>query len=97
MWTSITLAIAAIILLLLPSTRKNVALLAPACAAVFVSVWIDKGLGLIVPGFIPNPLGEVYEYLPTINEALIVFGVWAMGGLILTLLYKVVVGVRQEK
>jgi molybdopterin-containing oxidoreductase family membrane subunit len=97
MWTSITLAIAAIILLLLPSTRKNVALLAPACAAVFVSVWIDKGLGLIVPGFIPNPLGEVFEYVPTINEALIVFGVWAMGGLILTLLYKVVVGVRQEK
>ena len=97
MWTSITLAIAAIILLLLPSTRKNAAILAPACAAVIVSVWIDKGLGLIVPGFIPNPLGEVYEYLPTINEALIVLGVWAMGGLILTLLYKVVLGVRQEK
>ena len=96
MWTSITLAIAAIILLLLPSTRKNAAILAPACAAVIVSVWIDKGLGLIVPGFIPNPLGEVYEYLPTINEALIVLGVWAMGGLILTLLYKVVLGVRQE-
>ncbi len=96
MWTAITLAIAAIVLLLLPATRKNAATLTPACAAVIVSVWIDKGLGLIVPGFIPNPSGEVFEYVPTINEALIVLGVWAMGGLILTLLYKVVVGVRQE-
>jgi len=96
MWTAITLATAAIVLLLLPSTRKNTAILAPACAAVIVSVWIDKGLGLIVPGFIPNPLGEVFEYVPTINEALIVLGVWAMGGLILTLLYKIVLGVRQE-
>ena len=96
MWTSIILAIAAIVLLLLPATRKNAAILAPACAAVIVSVWIDKGLGLIVPGFIPNTLGEVFEYVPTINEALIVLGVWAVGGLILTLLYKVVLGVRKE-
>lgn len=96
MWTAITLAVAAIVLLLLPATRKNVAFLAPACAAVIVSVWIDKGLGLIVPGFIPNPLGEVFEYVPTLNEALIVLGVWAVGGLILTLLYKVVLGVRQQ-
>jgi molybdopterin-containing oxidoreductase family membrane subunit len=96
MWTSITLAIAAIVLLLLPSTRNNTAILAPASAAVFVSVWIDKGLGLIVPGFIPNPVGQVFEYVPTLNEALIVLGVWAVGGLILTLLYKVVLGVRQQ-
>jgi len=96
MWTAVALATAAIILLLLPATRKNTATLVPACAAVIVSVWIDKGLGLIVPGFIPNPLGEVFEYVPTINEALIVLGVWAMGGLILTLLYKIVLGVRQQ-
>jgi len=96
MWTSILLACLAIVLLAIPLTRRNHTILAIACAAVFVSIWIDKGLGLIVPGFIPNPLGEVYEYLPTINEALIVLGVWAMGGLILTLLYKVVLGVRQQ-
>jgi molybdopterin-containing oxidoreductase family membrane subunit len=96
MWTAITLAMAAIVLLLLPSTRKNTAIIAPACAAVIISVWIDKGLGLIVPGFIPNPVGEVFEYVPTLNETLIVLGVWAMGGLILTILYKVVLGVRQQ-
>ena len=96
MWASILLACLAIVLLAIPLTRRNHTILAIACAAVFVSIWIDKGLGLIVPGFIPNPLGEVYEYLPTINEALIVLGVWAMGALILTLLYKVVLGVRQQ-
>jgi molybdopterin-containing oxidoreductase family membrane subunit len=97
MWTAIILAIAATVSLLIPATRSNAALLAPACAAVFISIWIDKGLGLIVPGFIPNPLGEVFEYTPTLNEALIVLGVWAVGGLILTLLYKVVLGVRSAK
>jgi len=95
-WASILLACLAIVLLVIPSTRRNLPILAIACAAVFVSVWIDKGLGLIVPGFIPNPVGEIYEYLPTLNEVFIVLGVWAMGGLILTLLYKVVLGVRQQ-
>lgn len=94
-WTSITLACAAIILLVIPSMRKNQLILALACAAVFISIWIDKGLGLIVPGFIPSPLGDITEYTPTLLETLITIGVWSMGGLILTLLLKVVLGVRQ--
>ncbi len=63
MWTSILLACIAIVLLIIPSSRKNHGILALACAAVFVSIWIDKGLGLIVPGFIPSPLGEISEYV----------------------------------
>jgi molybdopterin-containing oxidoreductase family membrane subunit len=94
MWTSIILACASIVLLVIPRTRTNQNILAIACAAVFVSIWIDKGLGLIVPGFIPTPTGEIFEYMPTLLESLIVLGVWAMGALILTLLYKVVLSVR---
>lgn len=94
-WTSVILACAAIILLVIPSMRKNQLTLALACAAVFISIWIDKGLGLIVPGFIPTPLGEITEYTPTVLETLITAGVWATGGLILALLLKVVLGVRQ--
>jgi len=97
MWTSILLAFAAIIMLVTPSSRKNHVTLALACAAVFISIWIDKGLGLIIPGFIPNPMGEMTEYMPTMIEILITMGVWAMGGLLLTLLYKVVMGVRQGR
>jgi Ni/Fe-hydrogenase subunit HybB-like protein len=96
MWASILLACLAIVLLVTPALRKNTTLLAVACATVFVSIWIDKGLGLIVPGFIPNPMGEIYEYIPTLNEALVVIGVWGLGALILTLLYKVVVEIRKK-
>jgi len=95
LWTSVTLACAAIILLVIPSSRKNHVTLALACAAVFISIWIDKGLGLIVPGFIPSPLGNITEYAPTLLEIIITLGVWAMGGLVLTLLLLVVLGVRQ--
>ncbi len=97
LWTSVTLACAAIILLVMPAWRKNHLTLALACAAVFIAIWIDKGLGLIVPGFIPSPLGEISEYVPTVLEILITLGVWAMGGLILALLLKVVVSVRQRQ
>ncbi len=97
LWTSVILACAAIILMVIPSMRKNQLTLALACAAVFISIWIDKGLGLIVPGFIPSPLGDITEYTPTLLETLITIGVWSMGGLILTLLLKVVLGVRQRQ
>jgi molybdopterin-containing oxidoreductase family membrane subunit len=59
--------------------------------------WLEKGLGLIVAGFIPNPFDVVREYTPTPPEILIVLGVWATGALVLTLLYKVAVTVKEEK
>lgn len=96
MWISVVLALISITLLLLPSVRTNHRYLTYACVAVLVSIWIDKGLGLVVPGFIPSPSGEVFEYFPAPLELLIVLGVWAFGGLMVTLLYKVVLGVRQE-
>jgi len=96
MWTSVILACAAIVLLVIPKFRQNEGLLPFACFAVFVSIWIDKGLGLVVPGFIPSPTGEIFEYFPAPLEILIVIGTWALGGLILTLLYKVVLGVRRS-
>jgi len=95
LWTSVTLACAAIILLVIPSSRKNHVTLALACAAVFISIWIDKGLGLIVPGGRPSPLGNITESAPALLEIIITLGVWAMGGLVLTLLLLVVLGVRQ--
>jgi len=96
-WSSILLACAAIILLIVPSSRKNHVTLALACMAVFISIWIDKGLVLVIPGFIPSSLGDISEYRPTLLEILITLGVWAMGGFILTILLKVVLGIRQGK
>jgi molybdopterin-containing oxidoreductase family membrane subunit len=70
------------------------AVLAMACVAVFASLWIDKGMGLIVGGFIPSPLGAVTTYTPTWTEWLIVVGIWALGSLMVTVFYKIVISVR---
>ncbi len=67
-----------------------------ACALIFVSLWIDKGLGLVLGGFVPNPLGKVTEYIPSGVEIGITLGVWATGFLILTILYKVAIEVKLE-
>lgn len=94
MWVSLVLTCLAVFLLANPASRRKQPALTVACFAVFISVWIDKGLGLVVPGFIPSTTGEVIQYSPTLTESLIVIGVWAVGALILTVLYKMVQGMR---
>jgi Ni/Fe-hydrogenase subunit HybB-like protein len=96
MWASMALMVMGIILTVNPATRKNEASLAFGCAVVIVGTWIDKGLGMISGGFVPNPLHEVTEYAPTMPEIGITLGVYAIGALVLTVLYKVVVGVKEE-
>jgi len=101
MWASAILALGALILLIywnVKARRKvNEGLLVLACIAVFVSLWIEKGLGLVIPGFIPSPLERITEYAPTGPEVAITFGVWALGFLLLTLLYRIFVAIRLEE
>jgi molybdopterin-containing oxidoreductase family membrane subunit len=96
MWTSAILAFAALTMLLITPVRRREGWLAIACVFVFVSLWIEKGLGLVIPGFIPSPLEAVTEYMPTGTEVGITLGVWAIGFLILTLLYKIFIGVQSD-
>jgi len=96
MWTTIIFWIAAIALLLIPRTRKREKTLAIAAVLVFVAMWIDKGLGLLMPGFIPSPLGGLTEYFPTVPEAFITLGVWGIGFLVLTIFYKITISVKKE-
>ena len=96
MWTSMALMVLAIIMLVPPAFRANENLLAISCGMVFIGTWIDKGLGMISGGFVPNPLHEVNEYIPTIPELIITLGVWAAGFLVLTILFKITVGVKEE-
>lgn len=96
MWTAMALMLISIILLVNPATRKNESILTIACITVFVSTWIDKGLGMISGGFVPSPLHHVNEYVPTLPEIAIALGVWATGFLVLTVLYKIAVGVKEE-
>ncbi|MBW1916752.1 MAG: polysulfide reductase NrfD [Deltaproteobacteria bacterium] len=96
MWVSIVGMTLTAIFLVIPSVRKNENTLALACGLVVITTWIDKGLGLITGGFVPNPFDTITEYWPTIPEAFITLGVWAVGFLILTMLYKVAVSVKEE-
>jgi Ni/Fe-hydrogenase subunit HybB-like protein len=96
MWASISLMVIGIILTVVPFTRKNEGVLAVACVVIFLGTWIDKGLGMIAGGFTPNPLHEINEYIPTFPEITIALGVWAMGFLILTALFKIAVSVKEE-
>jgi molybdopterin-containing oxidoreductase family membrane subunit len=96
MWVSLALMVLSIILLVNPITRKNEGVLAVACVTVFAGTWIDKGLGIISGGFVPNPLHHINEYVPTIKEIMISLGVWAAGFLVLTALFKIAVTVKEE-
>src|SRR5512143_828082 len=96
MWTSSVFAIIALIMLIIPAVRKNEGSLALACIMLFISLWIDKGFGLIIGGLVPNPLEQVRTYWPTMPETWITIGVWSIGFLILSMLYKVAISVREQ-
>jgi molybdopterin-containing oxidoreductase family membrane subunit len=96
MWTSAVLAFIGIGLLVVPYTRRNESILPFALIAVFVAAWIDKGMGLVIGGFVPNPFERVTEYMPTAPELMISMAIYAIGFLVLTVLYKVAIAVKSE-
>ena len=96
MWASVLLALLSLAILLVPRLRRRDAFLAAACVTVFLSLWIDKGLGLIVGGFVPSPLGAVTEYAPTLPEIAISLAIWAVGFLMITIFYKITLSVRES-
>ena len=91
-WTAITMNLVATILLLLPVSRA-LRTLNLACVLAILAIWIEKGMGLIVPGFIPTPLGEIVEYFPTMREVLVCTGIWAFGLLLYTIFVRISVPV----
>ena len=96
MWLSVLLSWIALALLLVLKWRTNMRLLVVACVCIFLSIWLDKGLGLMVGGMVPSPLGAVTRYLPTLPESTIVLGIWAIGALMITVFYKITLSVWKE-
>ncbi len=94
-WTSMILGLFAILILLFPSLKRNHFLLGIACITLFVSLWIDKGINLIIGGFVPTPLEHVMEYSVGSHEVAITIGIYAIGALILTVLYKTAIEVKK--
>ncbi len=93
-WSALTLNLVAVVILMIHPLRRNVLTLNFACVLVFIGIWIEKGMGLVIPGFIPTPLGEIFEYSPTLVELRIAAGIWAFGILVFTMIAKAVVGIQ---
>jgi molybdopterin-containing oxidoreductase family membrane subunit len=88
-WTAIALNVLATVALMIHPLRRNPHWLMPACVVLFFGIWIEKGMGLVIPGFVPSPLGEIVEYTPTWVELCVTAGIWALGLFVLTVLVRV--------
>ncbi|MEO7646982.1 MAG: sulfate reduction electron transfer complex DsrMKJOP subunit DsrP [Gemmatimonadaceae bacterium] len=88
-WTAIALNAMATLALMIHPVRRNPRWLMIACAVLFASIWVEKGIGLVVPGFVPSPLGEIVEYTPSLVELGVTAGIWALGMFVLTVLVRI--------
>ena len=93
-WTAISMNLMATIILTIHKLRNNLSILYFACAILFIGIWIEKGFGLIVPGFIPGPWGKIAEYFPTGVEIGVTIGIWAMGAFIFSILARTGVAIE---
>ncbi len=93
-WTAVVFNVIGFFIFLIPRTRKNFITLNIGCVLIFIGVWIEKGMGLILPGFIPDALGEIYEYMPSGAEILISLGIVGVGGIMYTLMVKTAVALE---
>ena len=89
-WTAIILNVAGAVLFFTPAAMERGAVRVAACILCIVGIWIEKGMGLIIPGFIPSTLHEVVEYVPSLLEWKITAGIWAFGLLILSASLKLI-------
>ncbi len=96
MWGSVLFSVVSLVLLIVPKTRNNHKVLFVTCLMVFLAVWVEKGIALIITGFIPNPFGQIIQYSPTLPETLIVLSIWAFGFFLITIFYNIALSVRRE-
>jgi Ni/Fe-hydrogenase subunit HybB-like protein len=90
-WAAVSLNLLSFVLLVNPVSRRHWVLLNIGCVATYAGCYIEKGMGLIIPGLTPDTLGEIYEYAPSINEVRVAAGVFAIGFLVFTVMLKIAV------
>ena len=95
-WTAIVFNLVAMFLLVLPLSR-SLKWLNLTCVLCITGIWIEKGMGLVIPGFIPTPLGQIVEYRPSVNETLVCIGIWAFGLLAYTVFLRMSVPILQGR
>ncbi len=96
MWSAVVLALGSLAYLMIPATRNNTKLLPYALICLVAASWIDKGLGLLVGGFTPNPFKGITVYTPSFAELVISLGIFAIGALVVSILWKIALDVKRE-
>ena len=96
MWAAVIMAFGCLVILIPPQWRTHPTLMPIALIMLVLASWIDKGLGLLVGGFTPNMFEAVTPYMPTAKEIAVALGVDAIGALVLSLLWKVALGIKRE-
>ncbi|HBH03112.1 MAG: polysulfide reductase [Candidatus Rokubacteria bacterium RBG_16_73_20] len=87
-WEATAFNLIAFLIFLVPRLRERPLFLNLGAVLIVLGVYVEKGMGLVVPGFVPDTLGEIYEYWPTVSEGIIAAGIWATGALLFTLMVK---------
>ncbi len=87
-WTAIFLNLSGTVALAINPFKERQILLLPALIILIVGIWIEKGIGLIVPGLVPSPMGELIDYAPSGVELMITLGVVSLGMFVITMLLK---------
>lgn len=93
-WSSLAMSLVAMTIFLNPRLYRQKSLLYLACVFAFIGIWIEKGMGLIIPGFIPTPLGDLVEYTPSVTEFFVSMGIWAIGAGLFTVFAKVAIAIQ---
>ena len=88
-WAAFCLNVLALIIFMVPKFRLNLQVLTVGCVFSFSGIFIEKGMGLLLPGLTPDALGEVYAYAPSVTEVLVGTGIWSVGALLFTLMVRV--------
>jgi len=95
-WTAVALLAVALLILMIHPLRRHPVYMNVAFVLTVIGVWIEKGMGLVIPGFVPTPIGEIYEYSPSMTEIMVSLGIWAFGLLLFTLLAKAALPIQCE-
>ena len=92
-WAALCFNVLALIIFMVPKFRLNMNILTLGCVFSFSGIYIEKGMGLLLPGFTPDALGEIYEYTPSLNEVMVGIGIWAVGALLFTWMARVAIAI----
>ncbi len=96
-WSGLALEALAFVVFVIPRLYRDERVLMVGCVACIVGIWIEKGMGLIVPGFIPSPAGDLVEYRPSWIETLVCLGIWAMGAMVFSVTVRVSAAIQSGK